>query len=283
MKLRLITLAALFFATSMAFAGDLFRVKNLEMSAVAESSNMAKNEVLKNAKRTAFMRVINRIALLTDDDLFTEDNFSDAELEKTIKFYNFSGEKITKTSYKANFDITFKKDSILDILRKNEVSFVTNQSTPVMLVPIYTDDSGTVILQNNPMMQELISFDLANNTAPIYLPNPSQDDVISLSNINKNNYATFASILSGLSIKDIYVLWVKHKDNASTYSLRKIGEDWLFSKSVDDLSLDEKNYTPNYEEIFTNVLNEINVYDKVSAAEKTTSGEQYATLLVPIY
>lgn len=280
LKYFIISIALLFASPS--FAADLFRVRNLEINSTAESASSAKNSVILEAKRRAFDRIIKRIAITDDENLFSD--LSDKEIERAVRSFRISNEKLTKVAYRASIDVLFSKDLIIELLKLNNVEYVLSRGSPVLLIPVYESEGNIHILFENPLLKKLTEFDLENNTATIFLPTPNMEDNLSLEILKSGNKVNFAPIITGLGVNDVYILWADNEGDATSFKLEKVGVGNIFEGEIKNIisekSSDEK--VTDHSRIIELAVDNINVYAKTEAMKKVATGGEEATLLIPL-
>ena len=108
------------FGLNFAWAQDsknIYLVDSISSKAVAKNANDAKNLVISNARRDAFMVLLMRLKL----PISTSDNINDGEIAEMVRSEQIVDEKISGNSYSATFNIIFAKDFVEHILnKKNE-------------------------------------------------------------------------------------------------------------------------------------------------------------------
>lgn len=110
-------------------------IENINIDVESESSAMARNLAFNEARKKAFVVLLNR---LNKNDDFAAD-ISDEEITRLVRSEQVVNEKIYKNRYRANFQIYFAKDFVDDLfLRKKEELKKTETASDLrfLLIPV---------------------------------------------------------------------------------------------------------------------------------------------------
>lgn len=146
MKLRnqIIIILVIFFKTGNLLSDDnLFNVNNIILE---KKGNYSSKELANQAIKEAFSELLKKILLKEDISKFSEVNFSNSK--ELVKYYSISKNTEMKNN-KINFNITFDKEKIHNLLYEKGISYSYIIDKEFFILPIVLKDNKIFIFSNN--------------------------------------------------------------------------------------------------------------------------------------
>ena len=156
----------LFYFTSLSFGSSnddcrssSFYIKNINVDLTNSSIMKARSEAELKAKLVGFKRLIKRLTI-RDKQI----KINNSEISQLVNYLKINKEANSDKRYKANFDICFKRISVIDFFRKKKIMYSETFRETIAVLPIFKGLRGVVIWDKNDLWykkwkQELIVDD----------------------------------------------------------------------------------------------------------------------------
>jgi hypothetical protein len=191
----------MFFGLNFAWAQDsknIYLVDSISSKAVAKNANDARNVVISNARRDAFMVLLMRLKL----PIATSDNVSDSEIAEMVRSEQIVDEKIAGNSYSATFNIIFAKDFVEHILNKKtenqeiqNTAKIEKYSEKFVIIPVKVAKFRPLIWEQENDWRVMLDRVIAkNNLQKIFAtPDSNADNILAVNGQNIKNI-TFSNL-----------------------------------------------------------------------------------------
>ena len=155
-----------FFFTTLSFGSSnddcrssSFYIKNISVDLTKSSIMKARSEAELKAKLVGFKRLIQRLTI-RDKQI----KINNSEISQLVNYLKINKEANSDKRYKANFDICFKRISVIDFFRKKKIMYSETFRETIAVLPIFKGLRGVIIWDKNDLWykkwkQELIVDD----------------------------------------------------------------------------------------------------------------------------
>lgn len=227
----------IFFGLNFALAQDsknIYLVDSISSKAVAKNANDARNAVISNARRDAFMVLLMRLKM----PIATADNVTDSEIAEMVRSEQIVDEKIAGNSYSATFNIIFAKDFVEHILNKKtenqeiqKTDKVEKYSEKFVLIPVKMAKFRPLIWEQENdwrvMLDRIIS---KNNLQKIFAtPDSNAENILAVNgqNIKNITFSNLEKIVTDNNAGASYILFfnfdeIENKVLVDVVYLRKL-------------------------------------------------------------
>ena len=156
----------IFYFTSLSFGSSnddcrssSFYIKNINVDLTNSSIMKARSEAELKAKLVGFKRLIKRLTI-RDKQI----KINNSEISQLVNYLKINKEANSDKRYKANFDICFKRISVIDFFRKKKIMYSETFRETIAVLPIFKGLRGVIIWDKNDLWykkwkQELIVDD----------------------------------------------------------------------------------------------------------------------------
>ncbi len=127
--------------------GDIFTITGVAVDAEAETATAARKLALAEGQRRALRRLLRRLTLRADYSRHPEPD--DVTLTALVRGIEIEDEKTSSTRYLAKLAISFKKDEVRSLLRRQGLRFSETPRKPLLVLPVY-EAAGTQALWDDP-------------------------------------------------------------------------------------------------------------------------------------
>ena len=225
------------FGLNFAWAQDsknIYLVDSISSKAVAKNPNDAKNLVISNARRDAFMVLLMRLNL----PISTSDNINDGEIAEMVRSEQIVDEKISGNSYSATFNIIFAKDFVEHILnKKNEgkeiqtIDKVEKYSEKFVIIPVKMAKFRPLIWEQENdwrvMLDRIISKNNLQKNFTILTSNVENVAIINGQNVKNIGFSNLEGSISNNGADGAYLLFfnfdeIENKVLVDVVYLRKL-------------------------------------------------------------
>lgn len=148
---------------------DPFTVTDIKVDLTRGTSELARQEALRNAYVEGFRHLLERLALPEDRARLPRVDYATAADHATG--LRIADEQTTATRYAATLAIGFQPDRVRQLLRQNGVGFAETAAPAVVVAPVYAW-AGAVSLwePNNPWRDAWFARGPAQGLTPVLLP-----------------------------------------------------------------------------------------------------------------
>jgi len=225
------------FGLNFAWAQDsknIYLVDSISSKAVAKNPNDAKNLVISNARRDAFMVLLMRLKL----PIATADNINDGEIAEMVRSEQIVDEKISGGSYSATFNIIFAKDFVEHILsKKNEgreiqtIDKIEKYSEKFVIIPVKMAKFRPLIWEQENdwrvMLDRVISKNNLQKNFTILTSNIENVAIINGQNIKNIGFSNLEGAIGSNGADGAYLLFfnfdeIENKVLVDVVYLRKL-------------------------------------------------------------
>ena len=126
-----------------ALAADLFTVTGVPVDATADSSANARVHALAEGQRLAYRQLLQRLTLRSDWARLP--NVDEAGLNDLVLGIEIADERTSSTRYIAKLSVSFNRDGVRALLRKNDIPFSETMARPALVLPVYQSAAGLVL------------------------------------------------------------------------------------------------------------------------------------------
>ncbi|MEG9861438.1 MAG: DUF2066 domain-containing protein [Parvularculales bacterium] len=161
-------------------AQDIFTVQGIRMDKTAASAREARAIALKESQEEAIGHLLRR---LTPSSVWDELPVVESEaLPFLVKGLQVTGEKTSSTRYLGWLAVSFKPPAITALLQGAGIDFVQLQSEPILLLPVYSDQYGSILWQeDNNWREAWARADIVGSLTPFVLPVGDLEDITDVS------------------------------------------------------------------------------------------------------
>ncbi len=157
-------------------SADVFTVSNVKVDETAKDASSAKVKAVGAAQVIAFRRLIRRITPQGSAEQLPE--FGANEVSNMTSGMTFESEQTGPTRYKATLKISFLPDSVRELLYQYSVPIAEEQSTTILLVPVWKTANGHILWDGkNPWKEAWVGVDLEHSLTPALVPIGDLTDV----------------------------------------------------------------------------------------------------------
>ncbi len=151
----------------------LFQVDAIPVDETAADATQAKMKAILGAQRKAFLKLVRRLAGPGAEKRLAK--LSDRDIGRLLSSLSIADEHTGPTRYIAKITVRFNPSKVLQLLRARGIAFVTRQSPPVLVVPVWEGPDGPVLWEDNPWLKAWRK--LADEHALVPVVIPEGDDV----------------------------------------------------------------------------------------------------------
>ena len=141
----------LFYFTSLSFGSSnddcrssSFYIKNINVDLTNSSIMKARSEAELKAKLVGFKRLIKRLTI-RDKQI----KINNSEISQLVNYLKINKEANSDKRYKANFDICFKRMSVINFFRSKKIMYSETYRETIAVLPIFKGLRGVVIWDKN--------------------------------------------------------------------------------------------------------------------------------------
>jgi hypothetical protein len=175
MKKLLLILSLIF--SSPAFAekvDERFAVKNVIVNEVAQTSDRARKNAVKNAQKRAFTEVVRRFVEFNDDDKLIPEKIS-----SMVQAMEFHDEVITDRRYKALVDVYFYPEQT-EFFINNEILSNEKKKISILVIPVFNENGLAKLWQKGNRWLGVWGGAGANDFVDIKVPMGDINDINNL-------------------------------------------------------------------------------------------------------
>jgi hypothetical protein len=226
----------------------IFNVNNIEIEKKGKITN---DKLANQAIKKGFHQLIKKILLEEDIKIFSNMKFS--QIKELVTYYNVSSEIDQSNIEKINYNITFDKNKIHDLLFKKNISYSDISDKELFLLPILKKKDQFFIYNQNFFYNnwnEFYNSDLIEFILPL-----ENIEIIKTINSNKDGLLNLnlANIFKEYSNKNLALILIEDKNlnEEKIYLKTKIlGKNIVKNIKIKRLNL-------NKEEFYKKIINEV--------------------------
>jgi len=208
-RIFLATYLVFWLACGLAFANDDFYViDDVEIHSSGKSPSEAKNTAFDDSRRKGLEVLFSKMGL---DPLVLEE-FSDEDLEETIKSEQVKSEIIAGNNYSAVFKITYDHNYINYLLKQKKLDSLDLEENYIVLSVTQIDDDY-LLWQSENIWKKAVEEAIENRIAPeskykLYAVNADVENMATISReaISKKDFKSLAPTLIKYNAKGAYII-----------------------------------------------------------------------------
>src|SRR6185369_13022623 len=154
---------------------DVFVATGIPVDITGDLATL-RDQAMMQAQRDAFRKVLAQIA--SEQEVATLAMPSDDQLTSWVQDFEIEDEKMSASRYIGRFTFRFAAEPVRQYLSEGGVSFAETSSKPVLVLPVYTDETGTTELwgPTNVWMSTWTARPQQPGLVPIVAPRGDLDD-----------------------------------------------------------------------------------------------------------
>jgi hypothetical protein len=131
---------------------DLFTVRGIPIDATADDAVTARRQALEQGQQEGLDRLLRRLVPASEHHRLPE--IAGRSVEPYVQNFEIADEQLSNTRYLANLTVGFAPNQIRDLLQAERLPFAEVASTPIVMLPLYQDQTGARIWpEANPWWQ----------------------------------------------------------------------------------------------------------------------------------
>ena len=187
-------------------SNEVYKIDEIEISEKFEQ-DFNKNKIINRAFRIAFNELISKITLSTDSDKLNK--IKTTEIKNLVEFFAVTDEKFINNLYVANFEVEFNKQSIINLLEKNNIfpSIPTKKDMLIMPVYIKNNQYKAALYSENNFYLQWNENNEKHSLISYILPNEDIEDIrLIIENIDEIENYNFEKIIEKYNLNDFIIV-----------------------------------------------------------------------------
>jgi hypothetical protein len=198
-------------------ASTALEVRDIDVDVTAASASVARDQALTDGERSAYQKLINRIAF--PQDVGRLSSAPDAEISALIKDFWITDEKVSPVRYVATLNFTFFRDRVYKHLRDNEATVPTPPAKPTYIVPVYETENGDFLWEPENAWRSALERAAETSLIPIRIPagDSSDQQLVTLTDAQFGNETALRRLANRYETNSVSVIIAKtsQDDNVS--------------------------------------------------------------------
>jgi hypothetical protein len=150
-------------------AADLYTVRGVHVDVTAASASEARSIAQAKGQRDALGELMRRLTLAADWGRLPQ--VDDPTTQDAVRGFQVASEKASSTRYIADLNVSFRPDTVRNLLKRSGILFGETQAKPALLLPIYDKGGAPVFWEDdNPWREAVERRDLDDAITPLMLP-----------------------------------------------------------------------------------------------------------------
>ena len=155
---------------------QIFTVRGVEVDVTADGIQAARRQALAQGQARAMRELLERLVL--PEDYGTIPPLSAAEVQDYVLDFGVADERTSAVRYIATLSVRFRPGAVRRLLRANGLRFAEVQSTPLLVVPIWSAGAGDRLWQgSNPWLSAWIVESDVVELVPVLTPLGDLEDL----------------------------------------------------------------------------------------------------------
>ena len=146
----------------------IFVVEAVPVDETAQDAQQAKMQAILKAQRQAFLALVRRLA--GEGAAKRLEKLSDRDIGRMLSSLSITDEQTGANRYIAKIAVRFSPRKVTRFLRKRGIAFITRQSKPVLVLPVWITGEGPVLWEDNPWLKAWRKLASEHDLVPIILP-----------------------------------------------------------------------------------------------------------------
>jgi hypothetical protein len=176
-------------------ARELYTVDNVIVDVTADNAVQAREKAFQEAQIKAFTELAGRF--LSDEEMESFEAPSIEEVSRYVKDFEVTNEQLSAVRYKGNYQIRFSNRTFRD--RKQQANALdainnpafnqsstsplspsSNSAADILVIPFYETQNGTILWQENPLLEAWARAEQNNTSGRALLPVGDAQDMASI-------------------------------------------------------------------------------------------------------
>ncbi|MBQ7660294.1 MAG: hypothetical protein IJS26_06150 [Alphaproteobacteria bacterium] len=176
----------------------------------AEDSSAAREEAMKEAYRTAFIKVAER--LTTKENVDKLGMLTDAQLVHFIKETDIVSEKTTSNEYMADLNIKINGPLLKQYMFENNMRQIVAPNVEVLILPSYADTqySGRVLFEDGNVWRQILlekgALKIGNLSLKVIEDTPQNREILTPKKAVYIDEQTYAALKANGSFDDVFTV-----------------------------------------------------------------------------
>ena len=117
-----------------------FFIQNIKVDITKKNLLEARSVAEKKAKNIALSRLLSRLTL--NNSIITPESYNEFDM---VEYLKINSEANSNKRYKADFDICFNRESVINFFLKNKLQYAETYRKPISVLPIYRGPRGFIL------------------------------------------------------------------------------------------------------------------------------------------
>ena len=152
----------------------LFQVDAIPVDETAADATQAKMKAILGAQRTAFLKLVRRLAGPGAEKRLAK--LSDRDIGRLLSSLSIADEQTGPTRYIAKITVRFNPAKVTRFLRRRGIAFITRQAPPVLVLPVWEGPEGPVLWEDNPWLKAWRKLADEHALVPVIIPEGDEVD-----------------------------------------------------------------------------------------------------------
>lgn len=184
----------------------LFIVQNISVDVTASDANTAREIAYRSGMSDAFEILMRRITPTKYQENLPK--LEDNEIESMVFGIEIDNERTSNTRYIANLTVSFSRDSIRSLLRKEGIPFTETSARAALVLPVYNVAGAQILWDDpNPWREAWEVVRGRDTLTPLIMPNGDLTDVALIGAVqaSRGDNSRLSSIASRYTVQDVLV------------------------------------------------------------------------------
>jgi Uncharacterized protein conserved in bacteria (DUF2066) len=229
-KLLLPLLLSSFFAGAVLAAGpvetSVYSVQGVLVDVTEANAAAAKEKALVDVQLKALVALAEKLG---NPDFALEMAKLDAKaVVPMLKSLSIEEEKISPGRYEGKFTVRFLPEQVKPLFRKYGISLPASQGTAMLVIPVWSDGTNTVLWEDNPWRKAWLALNASQAQIPIIIPLGDQDDsaILSPQDALNNDPVKLEALRRRYDVKTLLVAFAEPAEGGGIHA-RMIGKSPL--------------------------------------------------------
>jgi hypothetical protein len=207
-------------------AADVFTVRGVEVDQTAGSAVEAKQAATDQGQLLAAQRLFERLTL--EEDRFALPPLDAATAARLGAGYQFEEEAATGSRYIGRMAVSFDPMAVRELLESYNVPYVASSARPAVIVPLWSDQGGTRLWDDNPWLEAWSVAGTADELVPVITPTGDLNDIAAIDapRARELNMAALQQLAANYGSSHVLVALAEPGATEGTVSARMLGIDF---------------------------------------------------------
>ncbi len=159
-------------------AADVFTVRGVEVDETAGSAAAARQQAIAVGQLAAAQRLFARLTL--EEDRLTLPPLDTASAARLVSGFQVEEEAVAGARYIGRLTVSFDPAAVRDLLESYGVPYILSSAQPAVIVPLWRNDTGTYLWDDNPWLEAWSIAGTADELVPVIPPSGDLGDISAL-------------------------------------------------------------------------------------------------------